>query len=179
MGIITDSGGSASLLTKTAELYGLKVPEFSKQLQDKISELIPPTGSKSNPVDITFFRNYNDFFVKLPKLLIKSGEIDGLLFDGVFDFQEIFDVMEKYGYPVDEKIKGSMGLFFTMIIQPLQKLVRRKSIPLLYSGPQLYTHPLYKEFLDNDVNIFDFWDQPSKCMAMLVKYAEFRRKFSQ
>ena len=178
VGIITDSGGSGSIITKMAEKYNLKIPIFSTELQNKISELIPPTGSKSNPVDITFFRNYNDFFVKLPKLLIKSGEIDCLIFDGVFDFQEVFDVMEKSGYPVEDTIKGSMGLFFSMVIQPVQKLVNRKSIPLFYSGPQLYTHPLYKEFLTNDVNIFDFWDQPSKCMAMLINYSEYRRKFS-
>ncbi len=178
VGIITDSGGSGSIITKMAEKYSLKVPEFSKQLQNKISEFIPPTGSKSNPVDITFFRNYNDFFVKLPKLLMKSGEIDCLIFDGIFDFQEVFEVMEKSGYPVDENIRDSMGLFFSMVIQPVQRLVRRKSIPFFYSGPQLYTHPLYREFLDNNINIFDLWDQPSKCMIMLVNYAEYRRKHS-
>ena len=179
LGIITDSGGSGSIITKMAEKYNLKVPEFSKELQTKISPLIPPTGSKSNPVDITFFRNYNDFFVKLPKILMKSGEIDCLIFDGIFDFQEVFEVMEQSGYPVDENIKSSMGLFFSMIIQPLQKLVRRKSIPFFYSGPQLYTHPLYKEFLDNNISIFDLWDQPSKCMKMLVNYAEYRRNHSK
>jgi acetyl-CoA synthetase (ADP-forming) len=175
VGIITDSGGSGSILTKMAEKHKLKVPEFSKELQIKISELIPPTGSKSNPVDITFFRNYNDFFVKLPKLLIKSGEIDCLLFDGVFDFQEVFEVIEQSGYPVDDTIKDSMGLFFSMVIQPIQRLVSKKSIPLFYSGPQLYSHHLYQEFLSNNVPIFDFWDQPTKCMAMLANYSEYRR----
>jgi acyl-CoA synthetase (NDP forming) len=176
VGIITDSGGSASILTKMAEKSKLKVPEFSKELQTQISELIPPTGSKSNPVDITFFKNYNDFFVKLPKLLIKSDEIDCLLFDGVFDFQEVFDVIEQSGYPVEEKVKGSMGLFFSMVIEPLQKLVSKKSIPLFYSGPQLYTHPLYQEFLSNNVNMFSLWDEIIPCMAMLVKYSEYRKK---
>ena len=178
VGIITDSGGSGSILTKMAEKCQLKVPEFSKELQNKISDLVPPTGSKSNPVDITFFKNYNDFFVKIPKILIKSGEIDCLLFDGIFDFQEVFNVMEKSGYPVEESIKSSMGLFFSMIIQPVQKLVKRKSIPLFYSGPQLYTHPLYREFLDNNVDIFSMWDKVIPCLAMLVKYSEYRRKFS-
>ncbi len=178
VGIITDSGGSASLLTKTAELYGLKVSEFSKQLQDKISKCIPPTGSKSNPVDITFFRSYYDFFVKLPKLIIKSGEIDCLLFDGVFDFQEVFEVMESSGFPVDEKIKNSMGSFFDIVIKPLQRLARKKSIPLFYSGPQLYTHPMYQLFISNDIPIFSLWDHPTRSLAMLVKYSEYRRKFS-
>ena len=152
--------------------------DISKQLQNKMVEFIPPTGSKSNPVDITFFRDYIGFYVKLPRLLIKSGEIDCMLFDGVFDMDEVIDVIEKSGFPVDEKIKNSMGAFFSMIIKPLQNLVRKKSIPLFYSGPQLYTHSLYKEFISNDIPIFDFWDQPTKCMAMLVKYSEYRRKFS-
>ncbi|MHA2367156.1 MAG: hypothetical protein ACXAC7_24610, partial [Candidatus Hodarchaeales archaeon] len=154
VGIVTNSGGSGSILTKSAELYGLEVPEFSKQLQLKISKFIPPTASKSNPVDITFFRNYYNFFVKLPKLIIQSGEVDSVLFDGIFDFYEVFDVIEKSGFPIDEKLKGSMGSFYNAVIGPMQKLVRRKSIPLLYSGPQLYSHPLYQVLLDKDVPIF-------------------------
>lgn len=178
LGIITDSGGSGSILTKAAELYGLEVPEFPMKLQDKIAELIPPTGSKSNPVDITFFRNYYDFFVKLPRLIIKSGEIDCIIFDGVFDFQEIFNVVEKSGFPIDDKMKNSIAMFFNAIIKPLQFLVRKKAIPLFYCGPQLYNYPLYKLFISNDIPIFSLWDEPTKCMKILCEYSEYRRKFS-
>ena len=108
MGIITVSGGSGSILTKSTELLGLMVPEFSKSLQDKISELLPPTGSKNNPVDITFFKSYYNFFVKLPRLIIQSGEVDSIIFDGVFDFLEVFDIIESSGFPVEEKLKSGM-----------------------------------------------------------------------
>jgi hypothetical protein len=69
-----------------------------------------------------------------------------------------------------------MGSFYNAVIGPMQKLVRRKSIPLLYSGPQLYSHPLYQVLLDKDVPIFDFWDAPTKCLKILVEYSEYRRK---
>ncbi|MFX1385461.1 MAG: CoA-binding protein [Promethearchaeota archaeon] len=178
VGIITDSGGSGSILTKSTELLGLVVPEFSKILQDKISELLPPTGSKTNPVDITFFKNIYDFFVKIPKLIIKSGEVDCIIFDGVFDFLEVFDVIESSGFPVDEKLKSSMDSIFNAIIKPIQNLASKNSIPFFYCGPQLYNYPLYQAFISNDMNIFSLWDQPSKSMKILCDYSEFRRKFS-
>lgn len=178
VGIITESGGSGSIIAKSLELLGLKVPEFSKELQNKIAEHLPPTGSKSNPVDITFFKSYYDFFVKLPKLIIQSGEVDCIIFDGVFDFEEIFEVMKMSGFPIDEKMKGSLGAFLSGIIRPILRLTRKKSIPFFYCGPQLYSHPLYQTFLSNNLPLFDFWDQPSKCMKILYEYSEYRRNFS-
>ncbi|MGV9200552.1 MAG: CoA-binding protein, partial [Promethearchaeia archaeon] len=41
VGIITDSGGSGSMMVKSAELHGLEVPEFSKELQEEIHQHIP------------------------------------------------------------------------------------------------------------------------------------------
>ncbi|MFX1296848.1 MAG: CoA-binding protein [Promethearchaeota archaeon] len=178
VGIITDSGGSGSILTKSTELLGLEVPKFSKSLQHKIAEFLPPTGSKSNPVDITFFKSYYNFFVKIPRLIIQSGEVDSIIFDGIFDFLEVFDIIESSGFPVDEKLKSSMDFFFSAIIKPIQNLARKKSIPFFYSGPQLYNYPLYQSFISNDINIFSLWDQPTKSMKILCDYSEYRRKFS-
>jgi len=70
IGIITDSGGSGSMMTKSSELYGLEVPEFSKKLKDEISEFIPFTASASNPIDVTFDANFLNLFYKFPKMLM-------------------------------------------------------------------------------------------------------------
>ena len=63
--------------------------------------------------------------------------------------------------------------------KPLQRLARKYSIPIFYSGPQLYSYQSYREFLDNDLPIFEFWDAPPKFAAMLVEYSEFHRKVSE
>ncbi len=178
VGIITSSGGSATLMTKTCELYGLEVPEFSKELQKELSNYIPHTGSGSNPIDITFFENFYEFFVTIPKLIMNSDEVDCILFDGVWDFGEIINIIEKSGIYVDKMIKNFSKIFYSGFLKPLIRYVHKKSIPIFFCGPQLYSYPLYKEFLNRDIPIFELWDKAPQCMSMLVKYSEYRTKFS-
>ena len=178
VGILTASGGSAAILTKRSEMFGLDVPEFSEDLQTKISKLIPPHASGRNPIDLTFFKNHYDFFVTLPKLLLKSGEIDILMFDGIYDLEELNNHYDKLGYPIDEFMRNSTESFYTNFTKPLQRLAHKNSIPIFFSGPQLYSYPSYREFLENNLPIFEFWDAPPKFAAILVKYSELHRKLS-
>jgi hypothetical protein len=76
-------------------------------------------------------------------------------------------------------MKSSTKSFYTNFARPLQRLARKYSIPILYSGPQLYSHQSYRDFLEEDLPIFEFWDAPPKFAAMLVKYSEFHRKLSE
>lgn len=176
VGIITSSGGSATLMTKTCELYGLEVPQFSKELQKDISNYIPHTASGSNPIDVTFFENFFEFFVSLPKLILNSGEVDCIIFDGVWDFGEIINIIEKSGISVDNLIKNFSNIFYSGFLKPLIRLTRKNSIPMFFCGPQLYSYALYQEFLKRDIPIFELWDEAPKCMSILVKYSEYLNK---
>jgi acetyltransferase len=178
VGIITSSGGSATLMTKTCELYGLEVPEFSKELQKELSNYIPHTASGSNPIDITFFENFYEFFVTIPKLILFSGEVDCILFDGIWDFGEVINMIENSGIYIDEMIKDFPKIFYPGFLKPIIRFMRKKAIPMFFCGPQLYSYPLYREFLNRDIPIFELWDEAPKCMSMLVKYSEYRKKFS-
>ncbi|GAG66143.1 unnamed protein product, partial [marine sediment metagenome] len=105
VGIITDSGGSGSMMAKSSELYGLEVPEFSKRLKDELSELIPFTASANNPIDVTFDVNFQNIFYKFPKMLMKSGEVDCIIVWGLFDFDDMIEIIEKSGMVIDENLK--------------------------------------------------------------------------
>lgn len=179
VGILTNSGGSAAIMSKSTEYYGLEVPEFSRTLQEKVSKYIPPHASGKNPIDVTFSKNQKDFFTTLPKLLVKSGEIDLLLFDGFFDLKEMIEIFKKSGSPVDEMMKLSTESYYTNLLKTLQRIAHKKSIPILYSGPQLFSHQAYRDFIERDLPIFELWDAPPKNAAMLVKYSEYRRNFSE
>jgi acyl-CoA synthetase (NDP forming) len=176
VGIITSSGGSATLMTKTCELYGLEVPQFSKELQKDISNYIPHTASGSNPIDVTFFENFFEFFVSLPKLILNSGEVDCIIFDGVWDFGEVINIIEKSGISVDKMMKNFSNIFYSGFLKPLIRLTRKNSIPMFFCGPQLYSYALYQEFLKRDIPIFELWDEAPKCMSILVKYSEYLNK---
>jgi acetyltransferase len=179
IGIITDSGGSGSMMTKSSELLGLEVPEFSKQLKDKLSELIPFTASARNPIDVTFDVNFLNIFYKFPKMLMKSGEVDSILVWGVFDFDDVIETIEQSGMKIDENMKGMEAMLDRTILRPIRRLMKKYSIPVYFSGPFPYRFPWFQKFMSYDLPIFDFWDAPPKCLKVLYQYSEFRKEHSE
>lgn len=175
--IVTDSGGSGSMMAKMAEVYGLNVPEFSNSLKAEILELIPPTASANNPIDVTFDVNFINLFYKFPKILMKSGEIDSIIVYGVFDFDEVMDTMEKSGMKIDEKMKNVNVMVDNAVLKPIKRLMKKYSVPVFYAGPFPYKYPWFQKFISYDVPIFELWDHPTKCLSILTKYSDYRLMF--
>ncbi|NVM37805.1 MAG: CoA-binding protein [Candidatus Lokiarchaeota archaeon] len=178
IGIITDSGGPGAMMTKTAELYGMEVPEFSQELQSEIKKYIPKTASSVNPIDITFHENFMNMFIKFPKLLMKSREVDVIVVFGVYDFDDIMNVIEKSGMKPDENMKNMKEIFETMVLKSIKSLVKKHLIPVFFAGPYPYRYPWMQKFIEHDIPIFSMWDDITKCLNILCRYAEYRNKFS-
>jgi len=176
VGIITDSGGSGSMMSKTLELYGLEVPEFSTALKSRISALIPFTASAVNPIDVTFDLNITNLFYNFPRMLMRSGEVDSIIVYGVFDFDDVMNTIEKSGMPIDDKLKNFKDVLDFAVIKPVKRLMKKYSIPVFFVGPFPYRFPWYQKFISSDIPIFDLWDYPTKCLAVLDKYSELRNK---
>jgi acetyl-CoA synthetase (ADP-forming) len=172
IGIITDSGGAGSMMTKNCELLGLTVPEFSKLTQEKIKKLIPYTASPKNPIDVTFDMNQYNLYVNMPKLLMKSGEVDGIIVYGIFDFHEVYRTMEESGVDVSEGA-AMLDVLDRVFLKPLKRICKKLGFPVFLVGPQLYSYQWYQKILEFNMNIFDFWDYPSKCMSILMKYSSY------
>jgi acyl-CoA synthetase (NDP forming) len=175
VGIVTDSGGSGSMMAKTAELYGLKMPEFTQELKNILFEIIPPTASATNPVDVTFDTNFVNLLYKLPKIVMKSGEVDAVIVYGVFDFDEVLDTMEQSGMIIDEKMKGVNMMIERAVLKPIKHLMTKYSIPVYFAGPFPYKYPWFQKFLSHDIPIFELWDLPTKCLKILCNYAQNRK----
>ncbi|MFW9936214.1 MAG: CoA-binding protein [Candidatus Thorarchaeota archaeon] len=174
--IVTDSGGSGSMMAKTAELYGLEVPEFSDGLNAEISDLIPSTASANNPIDVTFDVNFMNLFYKFPKILMKSNEVDSIIVYGVFDFDEVVDTMEKSGMIISEEMKTMNEMIDNVVLRPIKRLMKKYSIPVFYAGPFPYKYPWYQKFISYDVPIFELWDYPTKCLSVLSEYVDYLNK---
>ena len=117
-------------------------------------------------------------FIKFPKLLAKSGEVDSLIVFGVHDFDDIINVIEKSGMKIDENLKDVKNLFDNVVLKPIKKLMKKLEMPIFYAGPYPYRFLWNQKFLSEDIPLFSLWDQPTKCLAMLTQYSEYRRKFS-
>jgi acyl-CoA synthetase (NDP forming) len=176
LGIITDSGGCGAMMAKVAEKLGLEVPEFSEELKENLKKYIPPVANIDNPLDLTFQFNQYNIYIKIPKAMINSGEIDGIIIYAVFGFDEILDIINSSEGKRYDEFEISNEMMKQLYLKPIQRSVRKKNVPIFYIGPQGYNNPWVREFINSDLPIFDLWDMPVKCFSVLAKYSEFCKK---
>lgn len=82
IGIITNSGGQGVEITDVVSEYGLEVPKLSAATQERLlkEDAAPSWGSRTNPVDLTApMPQTPDWYFRGSKILLESGEIDGLI----------------------------------------------------------------------------------------------------
>jgi acyl-CoA synthetase (NDP forming) len=184
LGIITNSGGPGAMVANNAEQHGLVVPELSKNLQDELKALLPSTASYKNPIDCTFDMNLPYFYITLPEILMRSGEIDAIIQYGVVGFQDVMD-----DYLENEEIAKHADFssisdeeqdkIASKLLQPTLKNSKKYSVPILYVSPMRFDSPWSKRIRNNGAILFKFWDRPVNALAKVCEYVDFRLKRSQ
>ena len=181
VGILTNSGGPAAMIANNAEKHGLVVPEFSKSLQKELKAILPATAGFNNPVDCTFDMNLPYFYITLPELMMKSGEIDAIFQYGVVGFQDVMD-----DYLQNEKIakwaefqnqtEEKMDELAEMLLLPTMKNSQKYSVPIFYINPMSFTSPWSKRLRKNGALLFKLWDRPVNALAKVCEYVSYKQK---
>ncbi|MHA2287880.1 MAG: acetate--CoA ligase family protein [Promethearchaeota archaeon] len=181
IGILTNSGGPGAMIANNAEKHGLMVPEFSNLLQKELKEILPSTAGFNNPVDCTFDMDLPYFYITLPEILMKSGEVDAILQYGVVGFQDVMDDFlqnetiakwAEFQNQPDEK----MDEIATQLLQPTMKNSRKYSVPILYINPMSFTSPWSKRLRKNGALLFRLWDRPVNALAKVCEYVSYKYK---
>ncbi len=170
VGLITNSGGPAVTLADLCEKEGLEVVSLSKDLQAQLKAIIPSVASANNPIDLTFDLNFNLFYEEVPKLVWHSGEVDVLIFYGIFgrsmlersleysngEFSHLFPLE-----PMDILVQETLERFF--------EWVHSNKIPVLISCIDTADNliPLFQE---NRIPIFKWPNMTVKAARALVQY---------
>ena len=182
IGILTHFGGPGSMVANNAERLGLAVPELSEEFQQKLRKLLPPTSNCSNPVDMTFDTDILKFYLKFPKMLMKSGELDAIIMFGVAGFYDDVDKMQEIELAKHlEQREGFDDLLKDLekiIITPTVKISQKYSVPIIYINNQALASPWSKKVRKEGGVIFKFWDRPIKALAKICEYAEYQRTHS-
>lgn len=181
LGIITNSGGPGAMIANNAEKHGLTVPEFSNSLQSQLKEVLPQTASFKNPVDCTFDMNLPYFYITLPEMIMKSGEVDMIIQYGVFGFQDILEdflQIEKIAQYAEfsHQPNDVMDSFAHKLIFPSVENSRKYSIPIIHINPMNFNSPWSKRLRKNGVLLFKLWDRPVNAIAKLCEYSDFLKK---
>jgi len=182
--IVTVGGGPGTKLADLLESKGVDVPLLSDELQEKLKSILPPTASTKNPVDVTFDPAWDNFYFKIPKQVLSSPEVDGLLIYGFWGT----DIMKNYFERLpatEETMKGTseMLAFFTSmvnsLIKKLLKLSKRYNKPIVGSSIFFRHNEQFIRFCqDQGLPIF-LLEESADAVVSLVKYAEWKRKFNK
>ncbi|MFW9867313.1 MAG: CoA-binding protein [Candidatus Thorarchaeota archaeon] len=182
IGIITNSGGPGAMVASNAENRGLNVPELSEEVQEQLIEILPSNASSKNPVDCAFDMNLPYFYIAIPEILMKSGEIDALIQYGVVGFQ---DVLDDY-LTVDKIAKHAeftnqpdevMDSLAQKLLQPTMKNSKKYSIPILYVNPMSFSSPWSRRLRKNGAILFKLWDRPVNALAKVCEYVNYKNRF--
>jgi acyl-CoA synthetase (NDP forming) len=184
LGVITNSGGPGAMVANNAENKGLIVPELSKSLQSQLLEILPSNASAKNPVDCAFDMNLPYFYITLPEILMKSGEIDAIIQYGVVGFQDVLDEYLKY----DKIAKNAefqhqpdevMDSLAQKLLLPTIKNSEKYSVPILYVNPMSFTSPWSKRLRKNGALLFTLWDRPVNALAKVYEYVKYKNRFEK
>ncbi|MHA1789077.1 MAG: acetate--CoA ligase family protein [Candidatus Helarchaeota archaeon] len=145
VGVVTIGGGPGTLIADLCEKYGLKVPLLSEKTQEIIkNKYLPVTGSSKNPVDITFDTDWSNFFKNIPKTLLESGEVDAIIFYGIFSTNFWVKVIEDMPdhlkgddlFKSDslKEMESGMSELYHQNFRALRRMIKKYQIPVIMTG---------------------------------------------
>ncbi|MFX0044050.1 MAG: acetate--CoA ligase family protein, partial [Candidatus Hodarchaeota archaeon] len=180
LGIITNSGGPGAMVANNAEKHGLVVPELSETLQNELKEILPQTANFKNPIDCTFDMDLPYFYITLPELLMKSGEVDAIIQYGVVGFQDVIDDYLSYEEiakhaEFQHQPEEVIDTLADKLVKPIIKNSEKYSIPILHISPMNFNTPWSRRLRKNGAILFRLWDRPVNALAKICEYVEFKK----
>ncbi|MFO7570025.1 MAG: acetate--CoA ligase family protein [Smithellaceae bacterium] len=176
VGIVTNSGGPGSSIAYTCDRVGLTVPRFSEGLQQQIRTLIEAHASASNPVDLTFDLGMDKLAVTLPKMIMKSGEVDAVILHGIMHTGFLREV---FGH-VQDFLGGMSFEDFVKFLEPVSEgafgLSGRYATPLLISTFFDHEDAYTKGYHDHDTPVFYTPENTARALGSLYRYKKIQAR---
>jgi acyl-CoA synthetase (NDP forming) len=77
MGVLSTSGGACGMVADLCERYGFVLPQFSRELQAELAEVLPSFAATVNPVDVTGqVITEPALYGRALELVLRSDEVD-------------------------------------------------------------------------------------------------------
>ncbi|MFY9113920.1 MAG: acetate--CoA ligase family protein [Dethiobacteria bacterium] len=179
VGVLTNSGGPGTAIANTCNMGGLEVPRFSEELQKQIRPLLESHAQCTNPVDMTFNMDTMALGQKIPELIIKSNEVDGIIIHGVMGNGFLREI-----YPHLKELMGAESLedFIELMkitdkdVEEVVNYPKKKTVPFLISSFLDRFDDFNRGYRDQDVPVYDGPEKTAWAMLSLMKYMEIRNR---
>ncbi|MFH1092374.1 MAG: CoA-binding protein [Pseudomonadota bacterium] len=173
--IQTHSGGPGVAAADACERAGLEVPPLSARTFQRLADHIPHTGSRSNPVDITFSRNQLDFFHEIPSVLLEDEATDMLLIYIMAPAKVIERTLRVSGLPEDEAVLQGRR-YQEEQCQRMVDVIRGHDKPVVGFTYRDYEDASVQGLIDRGVPVLLGSERAARAMAALASYARLREK---
>jgi len=172
IGIITHSGGPGTAMSNTCDQGGLEVVPFSEKVREQIRPLIAPHASCANPVDLTFNLDTEQMTVRIPEIVLGSGEIDGLLIHGPMMTGWMKEVFPHFAPLVKDMSLEAFLAGFARDLMPAMALPGKFGKPVLVCSFLDREDNFAAAYQDNDIPVFDAPEKAARAMISLYRSFE-------
>ncbi|MHA1301299.1 MAG: acetate--CoA ligase family protein [Candidatus Helarchaeota archaeon] len=179
--VLTVGGGPGTVFADLLEKNNVQVPRLSEELQEKLKNILPETAGYSNPVDLTFDRDWSNLYKKVPKLLLKSDEIDGIVLYGIFGIGFFNKIVENENIDLSfiNNNEEMIDLYKSIVSNELLgliKLGKKYDKPIVGSSVfRRNDDPIIQFCQDNGLPVF-ILEESIKPIVNMVEYARWKKK---
>jgi len=175
--VVTNSGGPGTAMAHTCNENGMEIPTFSSQLQEEIRRHLPNQGASGNPVDLTFHLDTGVLTTVIPKAIMESGEVDGMVLHGAMG-----DGFRREIYTHLKDLVGEIGLedfldYFQDDIDSMVSLPQKYGIPLVVSSFFGREDNYTAAYQDHHIPVFPSPEKAARAMVYLWKYHQVKERF--
>jgi acetyl-CoA synthetase (ADP-forming) len=177
MTIQTHSGGPGAVAADTIGRCGLELAVLSPATIEKLSPLVPHTGSIGNPVDLTFSKTPLDFFDKIPAILLQEPGSDGQLIYFLSNRQAAKRVFESMGVAADQSEEEVLRYMHKQA-ETMAATIRDSDKPVIGFSFLRRDNAFIRRLQDLGVAVIPGPERAARAMAALCRYRQIRKKLA-
>jgi len=171
--VFTHSGGPGATAADAADRAGLELPSLSVNTQKKLHNYVPRTGSLSNPIDMTFTRDFEDIMVHIPRILLEDDKLDGILMYFLLNTDNFKRLLGKAESALFQTLE-EFEMYLIQLCTRFAKQAKSSNKPLLGSSFLQRNERFIRELEDLGIPILPSPERSAKAMGALYRYSLMR-----
>ncbi len=175
--IQTQSGGPGGAAADACDRNGLELPTLSGATIERLTPIVPHTGSITNPVDMTYHKDPEHYFHVLPKVLIEEERADMLLIYLLLPIQIVHQTLSRMGLS-EEQISDEADKLIDAQCEAVAHLAKTGGKPLVGYTFRNLNERLIRGLRERDIPVFPEPQRAARALKALLDYARTRENLA-
>lgn len=166
--ILTHSGGPGAAAADAADRAALELPRFTPETEERLRAIVPVTASISNPVDLTFNRDPQEYTQTLPGILLEDPNIDSLFIYLLLPSRRVLQSVSAMTHNPEQAEEMTVQ-FIRSQCQAVAKLTQQYGKPVIGASYSPHTELFIQELQKHGVPCLPSPERAMKALAGLSR----------